>query len=137
MKNLTTIFLLLLFATTPCFPKTYSQRAAFVDEYFDSFKSNIHWSEQRVRLDNFASRISSEPRYIGYIAFESSKNESLEKAKAKIARMVSYLTYQRKIEKSRIMVVYLGKAENPKIILQPVMEGTKPPFNQKSDKAER
>ena len=134
MKNLITIFLLLLFATTPCFPETYLPKTAFVDEYFDSFKSNIHWSEQRVRLDNFATAISSEPRYIGYIAFESSKKESLEKAKARIRRIVSYLTYQRKIEKSRITVVYIGEAKEPKIILQPVMEGTKPPFNQKSGK---
>lgn len=133
MKNLITIFLLLLFATTACFSQTYLPKTVFVDQYFDSFKSNIHWSEQRVRLDNFAIAISSEPHDIGYIAFESAKKESLEKAKARITRIVSYLTYQRKIEKSRLKVVYIGKAKVPQIILQPVMEGTKPPFNQKSD----
>lgn len=124
----------MLFAAAPCLPKTHLPKTPLVDEYFDSFKSKIHWSEQRERLDGFAIALSGEPRYIGYIAFESSKKESFKKAQARIDRVVAYLTHQRKIEKRRIAVVYIGEADEPKIILQPVIEGTKPPFHQKSDK---
>ena len=128
MKNLTTTFLLLLLVSISCFPKTYLSKHASVDRYFDSFKSSIHWSEQRVRLDDFAIALSSEPDSIGYIAFESSKKESLKKAKARIKQAVGYLTYQRRIEKSRIVVVYLGEDEEPHTILQTVTKGGKPSF---------
>ena len=125
MKNLITTFFLLLFVSTSFFSKTYLSKPAVVDEYFDSYKSNISWSEQRVRLDSFAIALLNEPKYTGYITFESSKKESLKKAKARINRTVAYLTYQRKIEKSRIVVVYKGKAEEPDITLQTGITGRK------------
>ena len=128
MKNLITTFLLLLLVSTSCFPETYLSKHPSVDEYFDSYKSNVSWSEQRARLDNFAIALLDEPDSIGYIGFESNKNEPLKKAKQRISRAANYLIYQRKIDASRIVVIYIGQAEEPHIILQPVVKGGKPPF---------
>lgn len=128
MKNLITTFFLLLFVSTSCFPTTYLSRPAVVDGFFDSYKSNIHWSERRVRLDYFAIAISSEPKSIGYIGFESGKKESLKKARARLNLEVGYLIHLRHIDKNRIVVVYIGEKEEPHTILQTVMTGSKPPF---------
>ncbi len=124
MKKPIILIVFLLFLLTVGFPNL-----TLADGYFDEYKSNISWNEQRAHLDSFAIFLEKNPKLKGYIAFYIGEKDSLKKMNSRIDRSIKYLVQNFKIEKNRIIVINAGKQkrERSSIVLQPVDENFPPP----------
>ncbi len=107
-------------------------RTVKADSLFDTYYPNkISWLiEREAHLFNFAIALKDDPQLIGYIYVFTTKNESQSKVRLRTNRAVRYLTktspLRVRIEKSRIVVLYIKQADESKIILQPTPKGMPP-----------
>ena len=97
------------------------------DGWYASY-GNISWKEEQALLGNFAIDLNNNLEMIGYIGFYVGKKDTLRKVTARINRAKSFLIDKFKVEKSRIVIVNIGKSEKTNIILQPVSKELSPPF---------
>lgn len=124
----------MFYSSSVCFPCTQFKKITLFDGYFDAYSIDTPWRNQKASLDNLAILLSKNSDYIVYIGFESGEKEPLKKVKARANRIIKYLTETRKIERKRIIDVYLEKTANPSVILQPIIKGGKSPFELSADR---
>ena len=71
---------------------------------FDEF-SKLTLDDEKLRLDNFASRLRREPNTRGYIRVFSTQADPSDEAQARARRVTEYLVNVRDIEPTRIIVI--------------------------------
>ena len=122
------IFVTLLFFTfLIVFREVVPAQFLVPQDPFDSYSHRISWKEETYLLDNFAIFLTKNPETKGYIAYYSGTTESPKGAKTRVERAVRYLTKFRQIDSRRIIVVYGGKLDTARTVLQPVEKKAAPP----------
>ena len=94
---------------------------------FDEY-SNLTFSDEKTRLDNFAIRIRSEPKMKGYIIVYAGPGVSLSKARARGKRAKNYLVNVRGIEAARIGLIAGGQRDRFKVELYAMPSSMSPPI---------
>lgn len=98
-------------------------------EPFDRYKTFISWGFERANLDNFAIYLTRFPETIGYIAFYTGDDHSLNQTRKRINLAKNYLVSRRKIGASRIKIIYVGRlGKFATTILQPLDKDLPPPY---------
>jgi hypothetical protein len=115
-------------ATSKAFPETATPDPPIPSptRKFDEY-GNIHWGDERARLDNFAIELQNDPLAQGYIICYGGKVGRAGEAQRRCYRAMSYINRQRGIEASRIVTVDGGYKEELNVELWAVPSGATPP----------
>jgi hypothetical protein len=128
MRKILITGILIFLVSIISFPRYNLAESAKADQYFASYGA-ISWEDEKTYLDSFAVALSQNPETVGYIGFYLSEKDSYKKIKARIDQAKLYLINYRRIEKKRIVIVYLGKGRNNTMtILQPIDKDSPVPF---------
>lgn len=98
-----------------------------LDNYLD-----ISFSDEKVRLDNFAIHLQRHPEAKGYIVIYHGKQFSASQARRRAERAKKYLTDRRGIESRRITIVEGGQREKLTIELYLASPGATLPASTRS-----
>ena len=93
---------------------------------FDEY-GNIHWSDEKLRLDNVAVELRGEPTLRVYIICYGGRRGRAGEARRKCARAAGYLSKARGIETARIFTLDGGFREDLTVELWPFPVGTVTP----------
>lgn len=94
------------------------------DEYYE-----LSWREERYVLGNFAHTLLTDNSLIGYIGYFV-ENDAKAKVKAgheRALRARRYLKTEFGIPESRIVLIYGGKWQRDRTVLQPLARSSPPP----------
>ena len=94
---------------------------------FDPFDDygELPWNEELGRLDNFAINLTRNPEMVGYILYYVGENDNAAVVRQRMDESIDHLVETRKIERSRLILKYLGISEESRVILQPVPRTSK------------
>ncbi len=106
----------------------FGARIVVADSPFSVYSGNASKEEEIVFLDNFAIYLTEHPEMVGYIAYFSSEKRSASRLKKRVNRAVKYLSERRGIDIKRLIVIYGGRNERSKVVLQPTPQGAPPPY---------
>lgn len=107
-------------AYAPPVPSPTSQRK--IDEY-----GKLRWSDEKARLDNFATELKSTPDGVGYIICYGGRVGYEGEAQRRCDRARDYISNRRSIEGSRIITVNGGFKEDLTVELWIEPLGVMPP----------
>jgi hypothetical protein len=77
---------------------------------FDQY-SNLNFSDETARLDNFAIQLQVEPEFVGYIVTHANKRVSPNEARNRARRAKQYVVNRRGIKAKRVVAVYGGRSD--------------------------
>lgn len=126
MKRLL-ITVIFLFISATAFGKSDLSKFMVPDEAFNRYRSDLPWKQQMALLGDFAVFLQRNPETIGYILIHTGERDSPKKVKFRVNRTMKFLTQYMKVEKKRIVIIYVGKFGNSEMILQPVDKNLPPP----------
>jgi len=93
-----------------------------IDEY-----GNIHWEDEKARLDNLAIELQSDPMAKGYITCYGGRVGRAGEARRRCARAKGYVSGYRHVPAEQIVTVDGGYREKLTVSLWVVPRGATPP----------
>lgn len=112
-------------SNSPAKQSSESEKEYFIRK-FDEY-SNIPFSDEKARLDNFAIYLQREPKLVGYIITYAARRAHADEAKAQAERAKNYLVNVRGIERERIVTIDGGHRENLEVELYILPRGVPAP----------
>lgn len=103
-----------------------AQDQAAPSQWFDSYGA-ISWNEEKLHLDNFAYHLKQNPDQIGYLLYYVGKGNAKTRVTQRCMQARRFLTKVRKIEAARIVIIYAGRSDETKFVLQPISKDLPPP----------
>ncbi len=98
------------------------------ERWFDSYSlASVTQQQERYHLDDFAYYLLKDSTLRGYVAYFVGKGDSRKVIQRRAERNRIYLQTEFRLEKSRIVLVYAGRADETKFILQPLDRISAPP----------
>jgi hypothetical protein len=112
MKRLLLILLLLFASGIPSVRAMSPVDVFWIDRY-----GEISWNEEKVRLDNFAIQLMSEPNQVGYIVVKVGLVSCKGEAQARALRAKNYMVRVRDVPESRIIWRDIGYRDSLEVSL--------------------
>ena len=113
-----------------CSASSVEQTGANEREYlirkFDQY-SNILFSDEKARLDNFAIYLKDEPQFKGYIIVYAGENTRSGEVQARAKRAKDYLVKVRGIKATRIITINGGSRDRLEVELYALPSSMSPP----------